>query len=516
MAAAVLKRAVLYCRVSTAGQDHGPAEWASIPRQQAKLTELAEREGYEVVEVLSEVYSGAKDTRPAFQALLALVETRAVEAVFVVAFDRLTRTTSMAELERVRDTFRLARVDLVTPTTRWAFSQAEADSPEGRLTFRLLGSVAGFEREVIRRRTQAGREAKAKAGHYYGHRVPFGYRVVFTPEGRKTFEVVEEQAAVVRQIFDWYLAGRGHHWIGRQVRDRGVPGEWGKLRISTIIRNATYAGLQEWRKPHKRRKGQATDGHAIVPSLDFPPIVPVEVWERARAMAAERAVCPRRHAVQRPLSGILRCPSCDRKMRSFGNVRHNVRRWYYICPDMSEVLPTPCPARRMLNFDHAHALVLDALKAELPRVLAQLEQRVARIQAEPPRPDAEAEVVALQAELLTLQQATQRVIRFGALGAITEAEMASQLATLRGETQRVEGRLAQTQGGPVGLRDHQQRHLGLQHLLTALDGVGPDHPDLRGLMVAALRDVRWHYERRGVFWLTSITLADGTVVPVSR
>ena len=87
--------------------------------------------------------SGAKDSRPALDEMLEAVRLRRVGAVVVTKLDRLARSvrhliTLAAELEALG-------VDLVV------LDQAiDTGTPAGRLMFHVLGSIAEFERDLIR------------------------------------------------------------------------------------------------------------------------------------------------------------------------------------------------------------------------------------------------------------------------------------------------------------------------------------------------------------------------------
>ena len=56
--------------------------------------------------------------------------------------------------------------------------------------------------------------------------VPYGYRI----GDDRRLDVVEEQAEVVRRIFDMYInEGMGSHSIAVRLTDEGIPTQTGKL-----------------------------------------------------------------------------------------------------------------------------------------------------------------------------------------------------------------------------------------------------------------------------------------------
>jgi DNA invertase Pin-like site-specific DNA recombinase len=99
--------------------------------------------------------SGAKERRPALDALMGAVRTRKVDVVACVKLDRLR---SVRHLVMVAQELEEIGVHLVV------LDQAiDNTTPSGRLPFHVLAAIAEFERELIRERVVAGvRRAKAR------------------------------------------------------------------------------------------------------------------------------------------------------------------------------------------------------------------------------------------------------------------------------------------------------------------------------------------------------------------
>jgi DNA invertase Pin-like site-specific DNA recombinase len=135
-------RIALYARVSTTDQHVEP--------QLHALRAYAEARGLELAgEYVDNGVSGARDRRAALDRLLADARRRRFDALAVTKLDRLARsvrhlTTLAAELEALG-------IDLVV------LDQAiDTSTPAGRLLFHVLGSIAEFERDLIRERVGAG------------------------------------------------------------------------------------------------------------------------------------------------------------------------------------------------------------------------------------------------------------------------------------------------------------------------------------------------------------------------
>lgn len=100
--------------------------------------------------------SGAKDSRPELNRLMADAHKRRFDVVCVWRFDRFAR--SVSHLLRALETFKALGIDFVS------FSeQMDTSTPAGKMVFTVLGAVAELERSLIVERVRAGlRNAKAK------------------------------------------------------------------------------------------------------------------------------------------------------------------------------------------------------------------------------------------------------------------------------------------------------------------------------------------------------------------
>lgn len=147
-------RVALYARVSTLDQR---------PEVQLEpLRQYAAARGLEVSEVyVDHGVSGSKARRPALDRLLADAKRRRFDVVACVKLDRLAR--SVHHLTTIGQDFAALGVDLVV------LDQAiDTSTASGKLLFHVLGSIAEFERDLIRERTRAGMEAARRRGARIG------------------------------------------------------------------------------------------------------------------------------------------------------------------------------------------------------------------------------------------------------------------------------------------------------------------------------------------------------------
>ena len=146
------KRAAIYVRVSTDKQ--------TIANQEQELRRVAERRGWEVVEIYSDAgISGAKgrDQRPGLDLMLKDASRRKFDVVMAWAIDRIGR--SLVDLLGTIQTLESCAVDLYLDQ-----QSIDTTTPAGKLMFQVCGAFAEFERSMIRQRVNAGLKRAVEAG----------------------------------------------------------------------------------------------------------------------------------------------------------------------------------------------------------------------------------------------------------------------------------------------------------------------------------------------------------------
>jgi DNA invertase Pin-like site-specific DNA recombinase len=144
-------RVAIYARVSTL--NHGQ----DVTMQTRELRQFAEARGWKITgEYIDAGVSGAKDSRPELNRLMADAHKRRFDVVCVWRFDRFAR--SVSHLLRALETFRALGIDFVSYS-----EQMDTSTPAGKMVFTVLGAVAELERSLIVERVKAGlRNARAK------------------------------------------------------------------------------------------------------------------------------------------------------------------------------------------------------------------------------------------------------------------------------------------------------------------------------------------------------------------
>ena len=144
-------KTAIYARVSTGSGNQSPE------MQIRELRDYCKRRGWKITrEYIDEGVSGAKESRPQLNKLLADAHLRRFDAVVCWRFDRFAR--SVSHLLRALETFKALGIEFVSLS-----EQVDTSTPAGKLVFTVLGAVAELERSLIAERVRAGlRNARAK------------------------------------------------------------------------------------------------------------------------------------------------------------------------------------------------------------------------------------------------------------------------------------------------------------------------------------------------------------------
>lgn len=141
----------LYCRVSTDGQQTGLESQIRALKEWCTRNQITEYELF-----ADEGISGAKESRPALNRLMSMVENDEVDQVIVFSFSRFARSTS--HLLKGLKTFKEKNTRFISIT-----ESIDTNSPLGVALYTILGALAQLEREMICERVRAGMaNAKAK------------------------------------------------------------------------------------------------------------------------------------------------------------------------------------------------------------------------------------------------------------------------------------------------------------------------------------------------------------------
>lgn len=290
----------------------------SLKSQREAIQKYCKEQGWVVVQdIISDTASGAILNRPGLHKLRKLMRDKALDTVIAYAVDRLSRNQNHVGILLDEAETHGVTLDFVT--------EKFESNPMGRMVLALRSFMAELEREKISERTGRGKIERAKAG-----KIPHGtnigcYGYIYSKDtGVRTIN--EEQAVVVRWMFEQSASGKSTHYIANQLAERGVTSLSGKLwnprTVLNILRNdvytgRTYTGRREWIKVDgKRSRTMKTDPATWVEIIGASPRI---VSDELFAAAAQRLDNPHFRPVSRKgrdflVTGFLSCAFCSSPM----------------------------------------------------------------------------------------------------------------------------------------------------------------------------------------------------------
>lgn len=231
---------------------------------------------------------------------------------------------------------------------------------------------------------------KRERGEFIGNYAPFGYQK--DPADRHRLVVDEEQAEIVRKIFDWYEDGMSASSIAKRLNAMQImtPGDfkirdgcksfithdrnssklhaWTTTTIATILKNEVYIGNMVQGKhksvSYRSKKMMLTDeSEWTVVEGTHAPIISDEQFAIIHERFARRTrISPGKTHVY-PLSGLVSCGACGHRMNrvvSQGYARYRcITRTY--APDKCQ-----CPS---IKEEYLEELILQTLQSLIARLV---------------------------------------------------------------------------------------------------------------------------------------------------
>jgi site-specific DNA recombinase len=407
-----LPRAAIYCRVSTVGQEE---EGTSLGTQEEYCRKYAVEHGYQIDEsqVYRDVYSGTELwERPQLTKLREAIRQKAITGVIAYAIDRLSRDPVHLGVILSEAEHHGVTVEFVT--------EPLDNTPEGQLIRFVRGYAAKVEAEKIRERALRGKRARIQSGKIHNHGVElYGYR---RDKAAGTRTIHEPEAAIVRQIFQWYMHDHlAFRAIVRRLNEQGIPSpsankihysdltrypRWGRGQLLRILRDPTYKGEAiEWRYTDGGRLRPETEWMRL-PAGKVPPIIPPSLWEAVqKRLETNRGEETRNQARPYLLRGRMECAVCHHAM--YSTPEHGRR--MYRCSSRDKVCG-PCGGKRV-RADDVETWVWTQVSAILqdPSIIA---TELKRRQSTGPDPTLVEDRESLQGRLRKFDKQQERLVRY--------------------------------------------------------------------------------------------------------
>lgn len=348
----------LYIRVSTAEQ---AKEGFGLEAQKNKLYSYCQYKGYDKYTLYCDAGISGKDTkkRVEFNKMLTDIKNKKINRVIAIKIDRISRNT--VDFLTFFNLLQEYKCNLEILDINVDFS-----TPIGKLLLTVISAFAELERNLIVERTTDGMEEAANSGHF-GGKPPLGYmKEIINGEKGKRWVINEEEAEVVREIFNLCLKGKTYNDIAnimqekhsdmvaytRKDKETGeiitIYRSWTDASICVILNNKSYIGIREHRKNIKNKD-------VIEIKDQIPAIVTKEVFDECQLNIERNKRNYYRNKKYLFMQKLV-CPKCGRIMACKGTKKKTGQEYlYYKCKDCKT------------NF--REDLIEDALVSELTLIL---------------------------------------------------------------------------------------------------------------------------------------------------
>ncbi|OGZ62778.1 MAG: hypothetical protein A2639_00320 [Candidatus Staskawiczbacteria bacterium RIFCSPHIGHO2_01_FULL_34_27] len=356
-----MKRIALYCRVSTDNQEKNE----TIENQLRDLYKVYNKT--DVIKVYQDnPGSGADPDRKGLWELRKDATKKMFDVIGLWDSSRLARDLKLSLI--LRDEFKELGINIEV------MGRESDDSDTGKIVSIIEATMDEIERNRIKRRFTSGRDRRLSEGKLIGCYPPFGYRHIRRNKEKGTdasFEINEQEAILVRKIFELYIKFESILLVAQELVKMGIKGR-GKGRsepgfmqvssVSKILRRETYIGNHYFGKSspciakfhlHKIRKhrftGRRTNPRADWKVVNVPTIIDKETFDKAQEIMKKRAKHRRELSkYQFMCQGLIRCVRCSRNYG--GKVQKSQNDYlFYRCPQAytSNINDPPCKSRSM-------------------------------------------------------------------------------------------------------------------------------------------------------------------------
>ena len=296
-----MKHAVIYARFSSNNQRE-----ESIDGQIRVCTKYAEENNMSIIKVyVDRALSGRTTDRPQYKLMLEDAKRNKFDYILVWKNDRISR--NRYDMAKFRASIKKNNVELISIT------ELIPDSPEGVILESVLDGMAEYYSLNLAQNTLRGMNENALKCKFNGGSVPLGYKI----DKENNFLIHEEQAEIVRKIFEKYHAGETITNISKWLKSSKIkPNSHGG--VANILKNEKYIGT------YKFRDIEIEDG--------IPAIIDKNLFYSVQKMREQNKNRNFRTMDNYLLTGKLQCGICGGTIRAdSGTSRNGTVYKYYNC-----------------------------------------------------------------------------------------------------------------------------------------------------------------------------------------
>ena len=315
-------RVAAYCRVSTDDDEQLGSFESQKNYYEDKIR--ANKEWVNAGIYADEAITGTKvDARVGFQEMIQKCMDGEIDMILTKSISRFAHNT-LNTLQYVR-MLRDRNIEIF-------FEKENINTMDmnGELLLTIMSSLAQQEAPSISKNVKMGLKMKMKRGEMIGFNGCLGYD--YHPED-KTLSINEDEAEIVRFIYDMYVQGYGTTTIANRLTELGKKNKKGEVKWRThgvigIIKNEKYKGDLLLGKTFttdpisKRRLANMGEEEQYYIRDHHEPIVSREIWDEAEKIRLKRVNSRviettgnrERYTRQYAFSSMCECAYCGHKL----------------------------------------------------------------------------------------------------------------------------------------------------------------------------------------------------------
>ena len=240
----------------------------------------------------------------------------------------------------------------------------------------------------ISNKVRASLDLKRRQGKFIGSFASYGYRK--DPNDHSRLLIDEPAAAVVRDIFNWFLAGTSVLGIAKKLNAKAfrihpayngsramnyrhptsdkLDDLWPDSSVRRILRNPLYTGTmvqgKTARKPQLHVSEAVPEDEWITVEQTHEAIISSELFAKAQSLfARDTRTSPTQPKVYL-FSGFLRCADCGKAMNRKLISQPHRDYYYYICSTFKKQHSGAC-TKHTIRSDRLEQAVLETLRSQI-------------------------------------------------------------------------------------------------------------------------------------------------------
>lgn len=279
-------RCAAYCRVSSDSEDQLNSFMAQT-RYYNQVFEDSETE--ELIDIYADegITGTREDKRDEFQRMLKNCRRGKIDRIYTKSISRFSRNTKDC-LKNVRELKSLGI------TIFFEKENIDTANMTDEMMITIMGGLAQEESTSISQNMRWSVQKRMQNGTYKNATPPFGFK-----KANGDLDVDENQAAIVRQMFEWYVNGYGFQAIAEKLNSMNIPSSkqsvlWKADNVKYVLKNERYIGNAVYQQsyvteslPHIKKRNYGEKQKYYAQNVN-PPIVDKDVFYMVQTLLLSR------------------------------------------------------------------------------------------------------------------------------------------------------------------------------------------------------------------------------------